>query len=309
MRMFLGAALVLCICASRGDSEELRVLAWNVESGGNQAGTIADELTALQSEFGPLDLVGLTEVSLSNAESYRQALGDHYQMIASNTGGGDRMVILFDSNRLELQESLELTSHEGIPLNVDNRFRSPLVAEFQERQGARRFLFMVNHLARGDSQIRTSQAKGLREWGRDQTLPVINCGDFNFDAAFDSPDDAELEGNAAFDEFFEDEIWTWIRPVPLIDTNHSGNGAVDRHPDSILDYICVANQPEGWSTLQSEVIVRTGDFPDDNRTSDHRPVFAAFESDDDEVDVSEVLDRIRRIRAELDSLERMLEGR
>ena len=43
------------------------------------------------------------------------------------------------------------------------------------------FYFVTVHLAPDDSELRTEQATGLREWARAQTLPVVAIGDFNFD--------------------------------------------------------------------------------------------------------------------------------
>ena len=93
-------------------------------------------------------------------------------------------------------------------------------------------------------------------------------GDFNFDYSF-----ATQAGNAAFTEFLSDDTWKWVRPDPLIDTNwadHDGNGS-DDYPDSMLDFVFVAGAARGWEATCS-VVVRAGDFPDDQTTSDHRPV-------------------------------------
>jgi|GEM_PF-5879224 len=50
---------------------------------------------------------------------------------------------------------------------------------------------------------------------------------------------------------------------------------VDRYPDSILDFVFVANDAKNWSG-KSNVVVRSGDFPDSDKTSDHRPVITSF---------------------------------
>ena len=39
----------------------------------------------------------------------------------------------------------------------------------------------VNHLARGNAELRQEQAKALRLWAADQELPIIGIGDYNFD--------------------------------------------------------------------------------------------------------------------------------
>ena len=121
--------------------------------------------------------------------------------------------------------------------------------------------------ARGDAEFRAQQAGALREWARNKSTPIIAIGDYNFDYDFNTQ-----KGNAAFDEFLKDGVWKWIKPVELIDTNWSddGNGH-DRYPDSMLDFNFVAGAAKHWNA-KCRVIVRDGDFPDDDETSDHRPV-------------------------------------
>ena len=104
---------------------------------------------------------------------------------------------------------------------------------------------MTNHLARGNADLRTQQAIGMREWARDQSVAVVNIGDFNMDFDFRSQ-----KGNDAFVELLRDNVWQWVRPVELIDTNWSdpdGDGN-DNYPDSMLDFAFAAAQiiwPEG----------------------------------------------------------------
>ncbi len=70
-----------------------------------------------------------------------------------------------------------------------------------------------------------------------------------------------------------DNVWKWVRPEPLIDTNWSdrdGDG-IDNYIDSLLDFSFLAGAAKTWRA-SSRVIVRENDFPDDETTSDHRPV-------------------------------------
>ena len=129
---------------------------------------------------------------------------------------------------------------------------------------------MTNHLARRDKQLRQFQAVGLREWARDSNTPIIAAGDFNFDYSFRTQ-----KGNESFNVFMRDGIWEWIKPNPLIDTNWSGSGLVDTYPDSMLDFVFVANGAKDFESRCS-VVVREGDFPDDDNTSDHRATVAQF---------------------------------
>jgi endonuclease/exonuclease/phosphatase family metal-dependent hydrolase len=45
--------------------------------------------------------------------------------------------------------------------------------------------------------------------------------------------------------------------------------------NSILDFIFVSGRPP-WTRAKCEIIVERGDFPDDETTSDHRPVLGRF---------------------------------
>ena len=104
--------------------------------------------------------------------------------------------------------------------------------------------------------------------GPEQALPTITAGDFNMDFEF-----ATQRGNDAFTEMLRDNVWQWVRPEELIDTNWSdpdGDG-MDNFPGSMLDFAFVAGRAKDWQPA-SNMIVRDGDFPDDETTSDHRPI-------------------------------------
>ena len=59
------------------------------------------------------------------------------------------------------------------------------MARLRDKQSGVKFLLVLNHLARGDAELRQEQAKALRLWAADQELPIISIGDYNFD--FDFP--------------------------------------------------------------------------------------------------------------------------
>ena len=142
----------------------------------------------------------------------------------------------------------------------------------RDRSSGIEFIVMTNHLARGNADLRTQQAIGLREWARDQNVAVINIGDFNMDYSF-----VTQRGNDAFPEMLRDNVWQWVKPTEFIDTNWSdpdGDGQ-DNYPDSMLDFAFVAGPAKDWKPV-CKVIVRDGDFPDDETTSDHRPIELAI---------------------------------
>ncbi len=296
-------SIVFCSLISI-EASELRVLTWNVESGGSRASSIGERLSELQSSpEGPYDLIGLTEVLPSDPTTLLPSIesdGITYEAVISASGGSDRMMILFRKERFSFNESNfseELTRHDGIDFPSGN-LRRPLFVELQDKQNSHlELIFMVNHLARGNGEKRRLQARLLREWARDQDLPIIAVGDYNFDFDFN-----QLTGNRSMATFMRREardggdfIWKWIIPsskivtsgegptknvhflADFVDTNWSDRNEdrKDDFPDSILDFIYTANGAKDWD-VESRIIAVDGDFPDDERTSDHRPVRAVF---------------------------------
>ncbi len=277
MTYFDSAMLLLLMALTTGQvavrawaAEPLRIVTWNVESEGTDPDVIAQQLQ----ELGPYHLYGLTEVLRSDLRRYTDAIGHGkptiFRYVHSATGNDDRLEIIFDTSRLQLIETRELFQARNTSLNDDRwRHRSPLVAKFRDKETNRRFFLMINHLARGDADLRTQQAKGLRQWAKSQkNQPMIAIGDFNFDYDFD-----KQQGNAAFQAFTKGNIWQWVRPAELIDSNWADfdEDGQDDYPGSILDFAFVAGGAKSWKTA-SRVIVRRRDFPDNERTSDHRPV-------------------------------------
>lgn len=282
-------ALAACCLASQHgltSAGELRILAWNVESGdsrvdhpalGSDSATIAGQLKQL----ADFDVVALSEVRPTSAKTYVDALssgaGETFLKVISGTGGDDRVVLAWRAKRLKLLEGYEIHRFGDLNLNgVDDqfawRFRSPLIGRFQDRESRVEFLFMAVHLARED-QARNRQAAGLRNWAARQTLPVIAAGDFNFDFAYKS-----RTGNESFQRFIAGDRWKWIEPEELIDTNwydadpHAApDKRRDGYPDSMLDFAFVCGAAKQWKS-RSKVIVRPDDFPDSGLTSDHRPI-------------------------------------
>ena len=177
------------------------------------------------------------------------------------------MQILFNTKVFE-----EIRHFDLKEINLLNRYRAPLVVQLKHLKSEREFLVMLNHLARGKAEIRQQQAELLVEWARDQTLPVIAIGDYNFDYVF-----ATKKGNPALKKMLRDNIWEWVQPEEMIDTNwydELGDGE-DDYPGSMLDFAFVANAAKTWKKT-CRVIVREGDFPDDKSTSDHRPFELEF---------------------------------
>ena len=245
----------------------ISVLSWNVESGGSDPAVIAKQLK----ELGEHDIYCLSEVDPKSFEQNASALGDMFMAVNGKSGRDDRLQIIFNKDRFELLEQKELMEYREFVLN-NGTHRSPLYARLKDKATGLQFIVMTNHLARGNAELRTKQAIGLREWARDQNVGVINIGDFNMDFDFRTE-----RGNEAFPEIIKDNIFTWVRPVELIDTNWADNDGdgKDNYPDSMLDFAFVSGPAKDWKP-ECKVIVRDGDFPDDKTTSDHRPIELTF---------------------------------
>jgi endonuclease/exonuclease/phosphatase family metal-dependent hydrolase len=263
--------LLLLAAGSALGAEPIAILSWNVESGGADPAIISDQLGELpDATIYALQEVGVREMG-RYGNAIREARGPSYRFLGSWTGQGDRLLIVFDEDRLRLLESRELYAHQEETLN-DWRHRSPLVCLFEDRSTGEHFFVVTVHLARGNEDLRLSQAKGLSSWAAESDVPTIAVGDFNFDYDFQ-----RRRGNRSFQAIIEAGVWSWAQPDVLVDTNWSDadRDGVDNYPDSCLDFAFTANMPEGWA-VDSEVIVREGDFPDDERTSDHRPIFVTL---------------------------------
>jgi len=126
---------------------------------------------------------------------------------------------------------------------------------------------MVNHLYRSDDEARHTQAQLLNEWAAEQTLPAISVGDFNFDWNIYTD-----EHDKGYDFLTAGGRFVWVRPVPLATTQCSGWPCTF---ESVLDFVFVAGPARQWPAV-SDIIVVDGDFPDDETTSDHRPVMAVI---------------------------------
>ncbi len=251
---------------------KLSMLAWNVESDGGDVQVLAEQLKGLSGHT----IYGLSEVDGKAFDVYQQALGDSFKSIRGTHKHNDHLQLIYDTDQLELLGWNEIDEVAGIQLNrPDRAMRSPLLARFKQLSSEVEFQVVLNHLARGDDKFREQQAVGLQEWGRQQTLPTFCIGDFNFDYVF-----ATDKGNEAFTEFMRDNVWKWIRPAEMIDSNwydENGDG-VDDFPGSLLDFMFVAG-PAKDADWNCQVIVRDGDFPDTAETSDHRPVVLTLITD------------------------------
>lgn len=153
-------------------------MSWNVESGSVDPAVIAQQIKA----FRGVDIRGFSEVKNSKwARIFEQAAEDgegaDYKSILGTMGGENLLLILYRSERFDRVERRQL---DFISLG-SSWIRPPLIAHLRDRATRKRFLFMVTHFMRWEPIVRQIQSGLLNEWGREQTLPVIAAGDYNFD--------------------------------------------------------------------------------------------------------------------------------
>ncbi|MGB3494434.1 MAG: endonuclease/exonuclease/phosphatase family protein [Elainellaceae cyanobacterium] len=250
------------------DSSTVSVVAFNLESGDADPVYLADQYLAPQQG---VDLWGLSEVQNPEwltvlEQGVEVGESSDFQAILGTTGGADRLALLYNTSLFEVIEAYELTE-----LSFGGRVRAALVAQMKVRASGEEFLFMVNHLYRTNDEARHQQAQILNTWARGQTLPIIAVGDYNFDFNITEGDAGNRD--RGFDLMTQDNIFTWVRPQPLMVSHCS-----DRY-NNILDFIFVANGAKSWTVEDSTVLYSDAadDYcPDDSLQSDHFPVAATF---------------------------------
>ncbi len=249
----------------------ISVLSWNIESDGSNPDVILHQLNELKQEL-ELNIVALSEVPEDSLPEVAQLFGDESSSHLGNTGNNDRLAIVWDSRIYDALERLELREIDGFRLG-EGGHRAPICVRLRRIADGREFILMNNHLARGKAEMRNGQAEKLVEWARGQSTAIIAVGDYNMDLDFKS-----RMGNEAFSIIQRDGIFKWIEPKELIDTNWADRekDGLDDYPDSMLDFVFVANSAKSWQ-IEVENIVRAGDFPDTEETSDHRPVLTIVE--------------------------------
>lgn len=126
---------------------------------------------------------------------------------------------------------------------------------------------MVNHLYRSKAVKRHEQSTQLNRWAKIQTLPIIATGDYNYD--WNLPW-GEHNHDRGFDNITANGVFKWVRPAELMPTQCSFKYK------SVLDFIFISDKASAWAS-HSEILERQENYcPDDDKTSDHRPVLATF---------------------------------
>lgn len=257
-------SMLLLLSSNLLIASTLRIVSWNVESGDADPRTLDDFIAQLEG----IDIWGLSEVQNDEWAGLFEAAaevgeGADFIQVLGTTGGADRLLIIYNTNRLEIVESYELDH-----INIGGRVRAPLVASFIDTENNFQFLFVVNHLYRSNEERRHEQARLLNEWAANQTLPIIAVGDYNFDWAVTG---GENDHDQGYDFLTEDGVFDWVQPELLVKTQ-----CFPRY-NSVLDFVFLGNVSTDWLAT-SEILETSSEYcPDTSERSDHRPVYASIE--------------------------------
>ena len=167
VRSIVVVAVLVSLWTGIGWAQALRVVGFNVEFGGARPDVVDDLIAAAQG----VDLWGFSEVQDEIwATLFAQAAADgesgEFRRIMGTTGGGDRLLIVYHSDRFEVVRQFELTD-----INIGGWVRAPLVAHVHLKPIGPELLFMVNHLYRGNAAGRHEQARCDARGGAAQVLP------------------------------------------------------------------------------------------------------------------------------------------
>ena len=176
---------LLCISLN-AFGEEFRILAWNVESNRPNSAPVCDPVVIgrqlsemLATPATRSQLIALSEVDpksfLLLRDSAAQGLNSEVDFVTSGSGGfgdSDSLMLIVESHRFAIEDAIELHRFAGIAANTNVsdanaadfgalRARSPLAVKILDKASSKSFWLIVNHLARGEADLRTDQAKML----------------------------------------------------------------------------------------------------------------------------------------------------
>lgn len=262
-RLILALAMVVILAIPA--HADFGVGGWNLESGDSDVNYLAIEI----SQWSKIGIWGFSEVQ--NKKVLQAMCGGlnttnpeaSFIGIIGTTGGADKLAVAFDQNSFDAVQYMEIGE-----TNIGGRQRATLAVQFHEKATGKDFIFLVNHLARGDKQKREQQSHILRQWAAAQDLPVIMTGDFNYDCEL-----PELtKCNSGFDALMSDSTFEWVKPVNPIRTQ------CNRKYNSILDFVFVSGHAKKWVTASKILNEKYEACNDNAQKADHRPVVAGFKT-------------------------------
>ena len=250
----------------------ISILFWNVESGGNKPDIVATKIAKLINSR-KYDIVVLSEVE--NTEIYPEKIREKSwwkycscDFYVGKTGkradqADDHLMFIWRSDRLQ-----KISSKEHSWPKTSSGYCASLVLKFRESKTKDEITLINNHFAGSDANIGQRQAARLRDFARGKSDGIVCIGNFNFEYRFD-----QKRGKKTMDKFMKDGIWNWVKPEKWVDTNWADRNkdGKDDSPGSLVDFAFVAGAAKDWLTT-CRVLTWDGDFPDDETTSDHRPI-------------------------------------
>jgi len=145
--MVVVIAALVSLRTGAGWAQVLQMVGFNMESGGARPDVADDRIAAAQG----VDLWGFSEVqdaiwaTLVAQAAARGGTGAFTPILAM-TRGGDRRLTVYHRDRFDLVWQFELTD-----TNIGGNVRAPLVAHVRPKPVGPAFLFMVDHLYRGNA--------------------------------------------------------------------------------------------------------------------------------------------------------------
>ena len=316
-RVFALLACVMLPTISAAEDVSVRMLFWNIEAHGSDT----DEVERLVKQKKDVDVWGFCEVeSRGELREIEEAIESERDDVdfesklgsaGSNPAGPIRLAISYNKNRFrKIGDFQELSMVE-----VSNGNRPSLFVTLEGKATGQRFIFMVNHLSRGNLRNNTRQSKIINQWARQQDLPVVMMGDLNQDFPID-PNDTNPNHptrpvpRPGFFDLQSGNQFFWLQPEELRKTQH------DDRFNSILDFVMIHNAPIGWKGTSTILEVEgdepadENDFDDDDESPDHRPVDAVFSfpgtPPPGTTPKAKMLERIQKLENELSELKALI---
>lgn len=242
-------------------AEPLYVGSFNINSAVASKSKIASQIA----EHNNISIWGLSEAtndwSLKIISTLKESGNGEFGVI-KGTSARDKnfLQIYYDINKYHLISHIELDE-----INKEKRVRAPLVAKFRNLKTNEVFLFMVNHLYRANKAARYEQSQQLNQWIKQQKLPVIAVGDYNYDM---SPYNTNKR-DPGYDAITKDRILSWVEPDVLLPSQCS-------EYESILDFIFISNKIN-LIEANSKISYPEVEYCTTSKNSDHRPVTAMID--------------------------------
>lgn len=256
MRFWL--LIILLVCNTTA-AQEFSLLSWNIDSGDSDPAVIKKSLERMRFSF---DIVALCDVPADGRQI--GAIYSDDSVLMSKSGNNSRLLIAWNAPRFTMVEEQELNEWNGVQLGGDDS-PAPLIVTLKHTRTNVEFRVVNNHFAGVQSK---RQSEALVDWARSQSLPILAVGSYKFDYNIQTQ-----TGNEAFATIQRDDVFKWIRPLQIVDTEWTDKDqdGKDDAPDLMQDFVFAAGATQKWD-IRSKVLVIRNDFPDDATTSDHRPV-------------------------------------